>query len=111
MDEIITKKDIKEILEEQNRKYMVVIEDLNRKFDAFGESLDYIRERQDILEKKVDAIEEIVGELLVDMKWAKQEIAEIKNKLDGKIDRYEYEKLETRVTRLENYVKKYLVKV
>ena len=133
MSEQITKQDIKEIVEEQGRNFdvalkeqgrnfdvalkeqgrgfMVVLEDLNKKFDAFGESLDYVKERQDVLEKKINALEETAGELLTDMKWVKQEIAEIKGKLDAKIDRYEYEKLETRVTRLENYVRKNLAKV
>ncbi|KKS42333.1 hypothetical protein A3H03_02160 [Candidatus Kuenenbacteria bacterium RIFCSPLOWO2_12_FULL_42_13] len=106
--ENITKQDIEKIV---NGSTNVILEDLHGKFNAFGESLDYLKERVDGNIKETAQLGEGMTTLKIDIAFIKKEIVEIKEKLDQKIDRYEHEKLETRVTRLENYVKKYLVKV
>lgn len=100
----------------------VLLENLNSKFDVFGESLDFVRDDVAVLKEDVsvlkedvsvltgelslvkakgDATFEEVGHLRQDIEFVKDELRLIRGGLKDKADREEVEALETRVVYLE----------
>lgn len=103
--ENITKQDIEKIVKGSTN---VILEDLHKKLNAFGESLDYLKERVDGNTKETARLGEGMTTLKIDLAFIKKEIVEIKEKLDQKIDRHEYIELKKRVDKLENYIQRHM---
>jgi len=103
------KKSSNKLLTDLKHKNAVVLEELNKKFDAFGKSLDYVRQKTDENSEKIDELQEEMTTIKIDIAFIKNEITEIRNELNKKTDRYEYQELKKRVDKLESYVKRYMV--
>jgi len=79
-------------------QYTIILEGIRSDFRVFGDGLKTVDTKVDILDTKVNTINEQVGRLTVDMEFVKSELAIIRH---NQVTRDEFKLLETRVARLE----------
>ncbi len=93
-------------------EFVVVLEKVYSEIDALGEAQDLMKDQMNSrfdtleaavrqLDQRVTTLEIKVGELIDDMAFVKQEIRLIRHDLTQKVNREEFEMLESRVAKLE----------
>jgi chromosome segregation ATPase len=85
------------LIAEQHGEIMKSIGVINKRLDRIEARLDKIEARLDKIEDRLDKVE-----LKTDM--MQKDITEIKHKLDNKIDKKEFEKVDKRVMKIEKLV-------
>ena len=84
------------------------MERLEKKMDngffEVNDRIDNLEEKMDGVEEKMDGMENRMGGMEGKMERIGDDVSEIKYKLDKKVDRDEFQKLEKRVIRLERPV-------
>lgn len=83
--------------DDKRDQFTVVLEDLRSHFKAFGENLNFVREKVESIDKTVNSHTEMIGRIMID-------VEEIKSGMREKVDRAEFTKLEKRMVMLEAVV-------
>mgnify|MGYP005664205757 CR=1 FL=1 len=84
----------------------VLLEDIKSDFKVFGDGLQSIRRVQEEHTIKIDGLQEQVAKLTVDMEWVKEQIVDIKSRLEKDfVTKVEFEEIKKRVDQLELMIK------
>ena len=92
------------LIAEQHGEIMKSISVINKRLDKIEARLDKIEDRLDKIEARLDKIEDRLDKVELKTDMMQKDITEIKHKLDNKIDKKEFEKVEKGVVKIEKLV-------